>query len=199
MKQPPDAHAHLERGKGRKVTIPTFSLKSPIRSETVYQLDHPVGYYHPLEKKGKRKRASPQRIQEEHVLYQQREPSPQKSPEVGGTQIHVDVQLPPTLPSQLEEGDILETSIPPQLEERISLVTPQKQKRIKVRMSKGKKVRKRLVPNPFFPRTIPKEETDRVETESEEEEEVPLKRRTRQDKATQMEVRKNATRITPSF
>ena len=29
-------HAHLERGKGRKVTIPTFALKSPIRLEIVY-------------------------------------------------------------------------------------------------------------------------------------------------------------------
>ena len=56
------AHARPERGKGRKATIPTFALKSPIRSETVYQLDRPVGYYHPPEKKGKRKRASPQRI-----------------------------------------------------------------------------------------------------------------------------------------
>ena len=56
------AHAHLEMGKGRKVTIPTFALKSHIRPEIVYQLDHPIGYYHPLERKGKRKRASPQRI-----------------------------------------------------------------------------------------------------------------------------------------
>ena len=55
------AHAHLEKGKGRKVTFPTFALRSPIQPEMVYQLDHPVGYYHPLERKGKRKRASPQR------------------------------------------------------------------------------------------------------------------------------------------
>ena len=53
------AHARLERGKGRKVTIPTFALQSPIRLETVYQLDHLVGYYHSLERKGKRKRTSP--------------------------------------------------------------------------------------------------------------------------------------------
>ena len=52
-------HAFPKRGKGRKVTIPTFALKSPIRLETVYHLDRPVGYYHPLERKGKRKRASP--------------------------------------------------------------------------------------------------------------------------------------------
>ena len=96
-----------------------------------------MGYYHPPQKKGKRKRASPQRIQEEHVPYQQREPSPQQSHDVGDTQIHVDVQLPPILPSQPEEGEIPETSIPPRIKERISLVTPQKQKRIKVRMSKG--------------------------------------------------------------
>ena len=118
------AHARPERCKGRKVTVPTFTLKSPIRPEIVYQLDRPVGYYHPPEKKGKRKRASPQRIQEEHVPYQQREPSPQRSHEVGDTQIHVDVQLPPTLLSQPEEGEIPETSIPPWFEECISLVTP---------------------------------------------------------------------------
>ena len=53
------AHAHPKRGKGRKVTIPTFVVKSPIRPKIVYQLDHPTGYYHPSEKKGKRKRAFP--------------------------------------------------------------------------------------------------------------------------------------------
>ena len=65
-------------------------------------------------------------------------------------------------------------------------------------MSKGQKVRKRLVPNPFVLGTIPEEETDQGETESEEEEEVPLQRRTRQTKATEVEVRKNAANITPS-
>ena len=54
-----DVHAHLERGKGRKVTIPTFLLKSPIWPEVVYQLDCIVRYYHPPERKGKRKRVSP--------------------------------------------------------------------------------------------------------------------------------------------
>lgn len=92
----------------------------------------------------------------------------------GDTQIQVDVQLPPTLPSQPEEGEIPETSIPPRIEEHISFVTPPKQKKIKVRMSKGQKVQKRLVPNPFLPRTISEEETNQGETESEEEEEVPL-------------------------
>ena len=37
------AHARPERRKGRKVTVPTFTLKSPIRPETVYQLDRLVG------------------------------------------------------------------------------------------------------------------------------------------------------------
>lgn len=61
------AQARPKKGKGRKVTIPTFALQSPIRLETVYQLDHPVGYYHPPERivKRKRKRTSPQRIQAE--------------------------------------------------------------------------------------------------------------------------------------
>ncbi|MEG7793082.1 hypothetical protein U2520_15220, partial [Listeria monocytogenes] len=89
----------------------------------------------------------------------------------------VDVQLPPTLPSQPKEGEIPENSIPPWLEEHISLVTPQKQKRIKVRMSKGNFFWKRLVPNPLVPGTIPEEETDQGETKSEEEVEVPLHRR----------------------
>ena len=64
------AHVHPEKGKGRKVTIPTFALQYPIRPEIVYQHDHPMGYYHPLERKGKRKRVSPQRIQIEHVVEQ---------------------------------------------------------------------------------------------------------------------------------
>ena len=62
------AHAHPKRGKGRKVTIPTFALWSPIQPETIYQLDRPVGYYHPPERKGKRKITSPQRIQVEHFV-----------------------------------------------------------------------------------------------------------------------------------
>ena len=33
------AHAHPKRRKGRKVIVPTFTLKSPIQPETVYQLD----------------------------------------------------------------------------------------------------------------------------------------------------------------
>ena len=63
------AHAHSKRGRGKKVTIPTFATQSPIRLEIVYQLDHPVGYCHPPERKGKnkRKRTSPQRIQVEQV------------------------------------------------------------------------------------------------------------------------------------
>ena len=54
------------------------------------------------------------------------------------------------------------------------------------------------MPNPFVPGTISEEETDQGETESEEEEEVPLHRRTMQAKATEVEVRKNAASITPS-
>ena len=54
-------HAHPERGRGKKVTIPTFAAKSPIRPKIVYQLDYLVGYYHPLERKekNKKKRSSP--------------------------------------------------------------------------------------------------------------------------------------------
>ena len=51
----------LEKGRGKKVTIPTFAAQSPMRPEIVFKLDHPVGYYHPPERKGKgkRKRTSP--------------------------------------------------------------------------------------------------------------------------------------------
>ena len=58
------AQAHLEKGRGKKVTIPTFASQSPIRPEIVYQLDHPARYYHPPKRKGKgkRKRSSPQSI-----------------------------------------------------------------------------------------------------------------------------------------
>lgn len=41
------AQAHLEKGRGRKVTVPTFALQSPIKLETKYQLNYLVGYYHP--------------------------------------------------------------------------------------------------------------------------------------------------------
>ena len=50
------AQADLVKGRGKKVTIPTFVAQSPIRPEIVYQLDQLVGYYHPPEKKGKGKR-----------------------------------------------------------------------------------------------------------------------------------------------
>ena len=53
------AHAHPERGKGRKVTVPIFALQSHIQPEIVYQLDRPVGYYHPPKRKGKMKTTSP--------------------------------------------------------------------------------------------------------------------------------------------
>ena len=64
--------AHLEKGRGKKLTIPTFAAQSPIRLETVYQIDHLVGYYHPLErkKKNKRKRSSPQRVETRKVEVQ---------------------------------------------------------------------------------------------------------------------------------
>ena len=65
-------HANPERGRGKKVTIPTFVAQSPIRPETVYQLDHPVGYYHPPKRKekNKRKRSSPQRVKIEQAEVQ---------------------------------------------------------------------------------------------------------------------------------
>ena len=52
-------------------------------------------------------------------------------------------------------------------------------------MNKKQRVRKILVPNPSIPKTILEEELDEGEMESDEEEEqVPLQRRTRQAKAT---------------
>lgn len=61
--------ARPKKGRGKKVTIPTFGAQSPNRPEIVYQLDHSVGYYHPLERsgKGKRKRSSPQRAEREEA------------------------------------------------------------------------------------------------------------------------------------
>lgn len=55
------AQARLEKGRGKKVTSPTFAAQSPIRPEIAYQLDCLVGYYHPPERKRKneRKRTSP--------------------------------------------------------------------------------------------------------------------------------------------
>ena len=59
------AQSCTKKGREKKITIPTFAAQSPIRPEIVYQLDCPVGYYHPLERKGKgkRKRSSPQRVE----------------------------------------------------------------------------------------------------------------------------------------
>lgn len=39
--------ARPKKGRGRKVTIPTFATQSPIKLEIVYQLDYLVGHYHP--------------------------------------------------------------------------------------------------------------------------------------------------------
>ena len=58
-------------------------------------------------------------------------------------------------------------------------------------MNKGQRVHKKLVPNPSIPETILEEETEL------EEEEVPLQRRTRLAKATEMERRKSATSTPP--
>ena len=62
-------------------------------------------------------------------------------------------------------------------------------------MNKGKRVQKRLVPNPCVLETILEEETNEDETKLEEEE-VPLQIRTQQAKATEMERRKS-TMTTP--
>ena len=55
------AQACLTKGRVKKVTILTFTTQSPIRPKMIYQLDRPVGYYHPQERKGqeKTKRNSP--------------------------------------------------------------------------------------------------------------------------------------------
>ncbi len=65
-------------------------------------------------------------------------------------------------------------------------------------MNKRQRVRKRLVPIPSIPKTIPKEESDEGEIESnEEEEQLPLQRRTWLAKATKLERRKNVTNTPP--
>ena len=52
----------LARGKGEKVTMPTFKSKSLVRLEMVHQLGKLLGYYQGQKGKGKgkRKRNSPQ-------------------------------------------------------------------------------------------------------------------------------------------
>ena len=82
--------------------------------------------------------------------------------------------MPPIVSSQLEEGEIPETSIPPMHEEPASPAVSQRKKRIKIRMNKGKRVYKILVPNPSVPKTILEEKTNEEEIELEEGEEVPL-------------------------
>lgn len=63
-------------------------------------------------------------------------------------------------------------------------------------MNKRQRAHKILVPNPSILETIPKEESDEGEMKlDEEEEQVPLQRRTQLAKATELERRKSATNI----
>lgn len=47
------------RGRGEKVTIPTFPAQSPIRLEMEYKHEREVGYFKVEKGKNKRKRDSP--------------------------------------------------------------------------------------------------------------------------------------------
>ena len=49
------SQAHLDKGQGVKVAVPTFTDQSPMRLEIVHQLDREVGYYRAQKGKGKRK------------------------------------------------------------------------------------------------------------------------------------------------
>ena len=57
----------LAKGRGKKVTIPTFIAQLPIRPKMEHQLDRPVGYYRAQKGKGrgKRKRNYPPQIEPE--------------------------------------------------------------------------------------------------------------------------------------
>ena len=50
----------LEKGRGAKVIVPTFTTQSPVRLEILYKLDREVGYYRAHKGKGNRKITSPQ-------------------------------------------------------------------------------------------------------------------------------------------
>ena len=66
-------------------------------------------------------------------------------------------------------------------------------------MKKRKRISRRLVPNPSIPKTIAKEEEHKEETKLEEEEEqVPLQRRTWLAKSTELERRKSTSSTPPS-
>ena len=83
--------------------------------------------------------------------------------------------MPPILPSQPEEGEIPEISIPLVHEEPASPSIPRKHKRIKINLNKRQRISRILVPNPSIFETILEEEKYEEEIESEEEEEqVPL-------------------------
>ncbi len=64
------------------------------------------------------------------------------------------------MPSQPEEGEIPEASIPPIQEEPPSPSVSKKHKRIKIKMKKRKRINKILVPNPSNPKNILEEEED---------------------------------------
>ena len=87
------AQACPDKDIGKKIAIPTFVAQSPIRPETIYQLDILVAYYHPPERKGKgkRKRSSPQRAEtkegEVQEPPQQQEENVQGSEDTGAGQV----------------------------------------------------------------------------------------------------------------
>jgi hypothetical protein len=53
------AIAHPTKGRGAKVTMPTFTTQSLVRPEIMHQLDREVRYYRAQKGKGKRKITSP--------------------------------------------------------------------------------------------------------------------------------------------
>lgn len=56
---------HPKKGRGAKVTVPTFTSQSPMKPETMHQLDREIRYYRALKGKGKRKITSPQQVKPE--------------------------------------------------------------------------------------------------------------------------------------
>ena len=109
--------------------------------------------------------------------------------------------MSPVVPSQPKEGDIPQASIPLAQEELASPSVPKKhKKRIKIWMKKKQRIKRRLVPSPSIPKTIPKRDEEEKEEEEleEEEEQVPLQGRTQLERAIELETRKSATGIGPS-
>ena len=84
------------KGKGAKVTVPTFPAQPPVRSKMIHQHERDVEYFRVDKGKNKRKRESPKQVDLEYEEPQDEEV----------TQAHETKQIPPPDTKQDHEEEI---------------------------------------------------------------------------------------------